>query len=79
MRNLYTEEAMWNPIQVWKSLSDMHLHPTEFASQENCNVPSPAANNEAEMDIAPEMVTPDDIEPHAGKAHYRRKKTTREK
>ena len=73
MRNLYTEEAMWNPIRVWKSLSDMHLHPTEFASQENCNVPSPAANNEAEMDIAPEMVTPDDIEPHAGKAHYRRR------
>ena len=29
MRNIYTNEPMWNPVRVWRELRSMYMYPTE--------------------------------------------------
>ena len=44
MRNIHTNEPMWNPIRSWKELSSVYMYPTEYAVTQSLIVDDPEMN-----------------------------------
>ena len=58
MRTLDTNQVLWNPVPTWKHLAELHLEPTEYATDPSSNLAAADATGAMEGP-ANEMDSPD--------------------
>ena len=66
MRNIYTNEPMWNPVRTWRELRSIYMYPTESAMADVVytdvnSEPQPGTTKTHACDECPEMNHPSAI------------------